>query len=512
MSGSVAAEADVVRFTATDVLERILGHAEDQPERPAAKDTSCELDYAGLRAEVSALAAGLAARGIGAGDRVAIDLPNSVDFLVASLACMWVGAMFIPLAVSDPEARVTAIIADCKPALVLTNDARADVYPLSTPITSIATRTVAPPSPVAPADRPAYAIYTSGTTGTPKGVVIGRPAFAAVIGVEIDCFELDRETRALCVSPFHFDGSFGTLFPAVAAGGFVMIPPRDSLLFARFFFRTVIREQITFTGFSSSYLRLLLASPQLNTLSESSLKLLALGGEACSALDIAQLWGAKADLRVFNRYGPTETTIAVTHFPVTREVVDGGGPVPIGKPNEGTSFFLIDTDGAIVDQAGQVGELYIGGVQLMAGYWGAPELTADVMRDDIIGGRTVYRTGDLVMRAEDGNYVYIDRADRVVKRNAVRISLVELAEVMRGLPGVTAATCATFEYEGALGIAAFVVTPTPQTVAELRRAAAQRLPATMLPDTFVVVDVLPLTSSSKVDERRLLQEAGLKRL
>jgi non-ribosomal peptide synthetase component F len=314
----------------------------------------------------------------------------------------------------------------------------------------------------------------------------------------------------MCVSPFHFDGSFSTLFPTMTGGGSLVIPRREALLFPRYFFRKVASERITATSFSPSYLRLLLASPHLGSLAQSDLRILALGGEACSASDIANLWDAAPQLRLFNRYGPTETTIAVSHFEITRDVIARGGAVPIGQPHPDSSFHLVDGDGRLVDEPDRVGELYVGGAQLMAGYWGAPDLTAQVLRTDVVPDRTVYRTGDLVRRGADGNYVYVDRADRVVKRNAVRISLVELSEVMRGLPGVTAATCVAFDNDGGLGIAAFVVSATPATPLDLRRAASEQLPATMLPDSIHVVDTLPMTSSSKVDERGLLAEAGLR--
>jgi acyl-coenzyme A synthetase/AMP-(fatty) acid ligase len=131
------------------------------------------------------------------------------------------------------------------------------------------------------------------------------------------------------------------------------------------------------------------------------------------------------------------------------------------------------------------------------------------MRTDVIAGQLVYRTGDIVLRQRDGNYAYVDRADRVVKRRSVRISLVEISEVMSRLPGVQAATCVIYDNEGELGIATFVVTEPDRTAEQLRRAAADQLPATMIPDRIELVDELPLASSSKVDERRLLREAGL---
>jgi D-alanine--poly(phosphoribitol) ligase subunit 1 len=132
-----------------------------------------------------------------------------------------------------------------------------------------------------------------------------------------------------------------------------------------------------------------------------------------------------------------------------------------------------------------------------------------VLRTDVVPGELVYRTGDLVYRDGNGRYVYVDRADRVIKRSGVRISLVELSEAMRSLANVSAAACVTFDHDGELGIVAFVVTEGPVTALELQQAARERLPDTMLPNRVELVDELPLTASSKLDERLLLSEAGL---
>ena len=188
------------------------------------------------------------------------------------------------------------------------------------------------------------------------------------------------------------------------------------------------------------------------------------------------------------------------------------GTVPLGSPHSGVSFYLVDSDGSLVDGADQVGELYIGGDQLMDGYWGAPALTAEVLRSDVVPGETVYRSGDLVYRDQTGSYVYVDRADRVIKRSGVRISLIELSEAMRSLDGVAAAACVTFDDEGELGIVAFVVAETELVVNDLRHAARERLPETMLPNRIELVGELPMTKSSKLDERLLLSEAGLQPL
>jgi D-alanine--poly(phosphoribitol) ligase subunit 1 len=501
--------------TAPGVLHAIIHEARSGPDLPAVKDLDRELTYAELLDEVASVGTEMAAQGVVEGDRVALLLPNSVDFVVAALGCLWIGAIFVPLAVTDPDSRVAAIVADCTPAMVVVADERNDAPSLGPvplwPMSALRQGQSQSLAPIDDSPRVAYAIYTSGTTGTPKGVLIGNEAFRAAVEASSTALGLDRSTRTLCVSPFYFDGSFGTLFPTLYSGGAVVIRPREALLFPRTFFNAVAKEGITYTGFSPSYLRLLLGSPQMAKLGDSALDVIALGGEASSIADLEALWVAAPNIRVFNRYGPTETTIAVTHVLLSPESV-AEGRVPMGDPHPGTSFHLVDEDGGIVDDTNRIGEMYIGGQQLMQGYWGAPALTDEVLRTDVIAGMTLYRTGDLVYRDDAGRYVYVDRADRVIKRSGVRISLVELSEAMRSLEGVSAAACVMFDNDGELGIVAFVVTHEPVSALELHQAARGRLPDTMLPNRIALVEALPLTSSSKLDERLLLSQVGLQPL
>jgi D-alanine--poly(phosphoribitol) ligase subunit 1 len=505
-------------LSSPDVLAAIVEHTRSGPDRPAVKDLDRDLTYGALLDEVTRVAAGLRSHGVREGDRVALLLPNSVDFVVVALACLSLRAIFVPLAVSDPPSRLGVIIGNCAPTVVVTSSdgegaqpalATTSERPLVVTISELSSELGGLVEDGPPGTAGAYIIYTSGTTGTPNGVLIGRAAFAAAVGATADALGLDRTTRTLCVSPFHFDGSFATLFPTLSCGGALVIRPREALLFPRTFFRAVASEGITYTGFSPSYLRLLLASELMETLAESHLHVVALGGEASSPADIRALWAAAPDLDVFNRYGPTETTIAVTHMKVTHADL-AAGSVPIGQPHPGLTFHLVDGEDRVVESPDQVGELYVGGTQLMTGYWGAPELTADVMRTDLISGMTLYRTGDLMHRNESGDYVYLDRADRVINRNGVRISLVEISDTLRNVEGVSAAACLAFDDDGKLGIVAFAVADGSVTALELRRATSHHLPDTMLPNHIELVDALPLTAGSKLDERRLLDEAGLR--
>jgi D-alanine--poly(phosphoribitol) ligase subunit 1 len=502
-------------LTSHSVLHEIIDRALADPSHPAATDLDRALSYAELIDEAARLATGLNDHGVNEGDRVALLIPNSVDFVVAALASLWVGAIFVPLAITDPPSRLEKIVADCAPALVITSARDGHEPPASlggvqpVPIQELREEARAPAPESNVSSSVAYMIYTSGTTGSPKGVQIGNAAFAAAVRSIADALGITRTTRTLCVSPFHFDGSYANLFPTLVVGGTVIIRPREALLFPRTFFNTVEQEKITYSGFTPSYLRVLLASPQVGNLSNSTLEMIALGGEAISVTDLRAFWARLPSIRVFNRYGPTETTIAVTNVELTPDMIEGG-TVTIGQPHPGVSFVLVDDHERVIEAAYQTGELYIGGDQLMDGYWANPELTSHVMRSDLVPNVKLYRSGDLVYHDEDGNYVYVDRTDRVIKRSGVRISLVELSASMNKIDDVVAAACLTFDRDGELGIVAFVISEVVLSAIEARRAASQLIPETMLPDRIEFVTSMPLNTSNQLDEPRLLAAAGLR--
>jgi D-alanine--poly(phosphoribitol) ligase subunit 1 len=491
------------------LIDRILSRAESAPTHPAVKDGTRSLSYGELSNEIRRVAVGLREIGVEQGDRVAIRLPTSVDALVSAYACIWLGAIFVPLSPIDPILRIASILDNCDPALVIerlgapgdevpgrwnaeTFEAVMAVGSDSTPRRAVGTRA-------------AYCIYTSGTTGTPKGVLVDSESFGVAIDNTVAALGLNSETRGLCISAFHFDGAFGTLFPVPSAGGSLVILRREPMLLPRMFIRAVLAEDIDVAMFSPSFLRLLIASPELATLAGSSLKTVGFGGEASSAKSLLAFDDALRSVRLFNRYGPTETVIAVTTHEIDPEELRQGSLVPIGRPHPGVSFRLFDSDDNPVVKVGEVGELYIGGDQLMEGYWGDPELTARVMRQDLVPGDVLYRTGDLVMRDDRGNYIYVGRADRVVKRSGIRISLDEIETVLRNFPSVANAACTSIQVDEDLQIRAFVVSDDTITPQILTAAARDRLPSTMIPDVTEIVDSLPLTPAGKIDYRALMR-------
>ncbi|KPI03550.1 amino acid adenylation domain protein [Actinobacteria bacterium OK074] len=499
-----------------DVVHALRRYAAEAPDRPAVKDAAIALSYAQLRERVDLRAGALARRGVGPGDRVGLHLPNSAEYVVTILACMTVGAIFVPVPYSDPESRVRGIALDCGVTLTvvpaghaLSPQADADLRPVgldaldATPGAAATGEPAEEPSGQPPfgADDITYLVYTSGTTGRPKGVMIRRASLRNFVANTVSAFQLEAGTRALCVSPFHFDGSFGSIFSVLALGGSLVIARHGPLLPGEFF-RLLLDEGITHTSFSPSLLRLLTASRDLPRLADSRLRTVGLGGEDCTPQQIALLLQHRPELRMFNRYGPTETTVVVATHQVTRAWCESGRKIPLGTPDPGIGFHLVDADGQLVSEPGVPGELCVSGVQVMAGYWGAPEVTARVLRTDLVPGTTVYRTGDLVERTPEGLYVYLDRADNVVKRSGNRISMTEVTAALLDVSGVQDAVALVDRPDGRTLIRAFVVAP-DLDAARVRAELLRRIPAYMNPDSLTVLPEIPLLGAGKPDTRRL---------
>ena len=226
------------------------------------------------------------------------------------------------------------------------------------------------------------------------------------------------------------------------------------------------------------------------------------GGEALSAELAARLKGMAA--RVTQFYGPTETTVWSTAFELD-EI--GADPPPIGRPILNTQVYVLDEDRQPV-ATGAIGELYIGGAGVAKGYLHRPKLTeerflANPFTDD---GSRMYRTGDLVRWSDDGLLEFIGRSDDQVKVNGHRVELGEIESLLLQHATVAeAAVAAHRDGDGAVSLAAYLVATkvAPINIDTLRIFLAGRLPNSMMPASFMVLDAMPLTPNGKLDRKAL---------
>ncbi|BCO84393.1 hypothetical protein MINTM011_27280 [Mycobacterium paraintracellulare] len=479
------------------IPELFAAQAARAPESVALVCGDLSVTYRELDEASNRLAHCLASAGAGPGQVVALLFSRSAEAVASILAVLKTGAAYLPIDPSSPDARIEFMLGDAKPVAAVTtadlaerldgrgvtiidvNDPRVDTLP-----------DTALPAPGS--DHLAYLIYTSGTTGVPKGVAITHRNVTQLLG------SLDAGLPAAGVwSQCHslaFDVSVWEIFGALLRGGRLVVVPEAVAASPHDLDDVLVAQQVSVLTQTPSAVAML--SPEgLDSVS------LVMAGEACPA-EVVDQW---APGRVMvNAYGPTETTMCVT---ISAPLAAGAGPVPIGSPVPGAALFVLD-DALRPVPPGVVGELYVAGSGVAAGYVGRPGLTASRFVACPFGGAgtRMYRTGDLVRWEPSGSGVgqllCLGRADEQIKIRGYRIELGEIQSALAGFDGVAqAVVVAREDRPGDKRLVGYVTGSADPT--QLRAALAERLPAFMVPAAVVTLDAIPLTPNGKLDARAL---------
>ncbi|MFJ9328650.1 amino acid adenylation domain-containing protein [Streptomyces sp. NPDC101230] len=467
-----------------------------------------ELSYGELDAQVADFADRLASAGLSTGDLVGVQVPRSVQELIAVLGVLRAGAAYVPLDPGYPVERLEFVRADAGlAALVIEGPAPGGLPVLlpGAPGEEAPSRPSPAPGarPAAPAaGDPAYVIYTSGSTGRPKGVEIPHSALANLLATMADHLRAGPRDRWLGLTSLSFDISTVELLLPLTTGARVVLVPEGRQRDGGALMKLIDAHEVSHVQATPSSWRLLLAAG----LDHPDLVAIA-GGEALPTPLAEQL--ARVCGRLVNVYGPTETTVwsTLAHFTT-------GAPVAIGHPLAATRAYVLDVRGEPVPDH-LPGELHLGGAGVAHGYRGRPGLTARCFVPDPWGppGARLYRTGDLVRRLPDGRLEFAGRLDSQVKLRGHRIELGEIEARLAEHPQVSQAVVVlddgTDEDEARL-VAYVVGAPEAPAADELRRLLARTLPAVMVPAAVVPLPALPLTPNGKVDRSRLPEPPRLR--
>nr|WP_267286741.1 non-ribosomal peptide synthetase [Kitasatospora acidiphila] len=485
------------------------------PEAIAVEFGDVRLSYAELNARANRLAHRLIGQGVGPESLVAVLADRSVELVVAFLAVWKAGGAYLPIDPSHPAERVAFMLADTRPACVLTTEALErslaasglPVLVLDGNAVGAAEADVPAPADADPTrllpENAAYVIYTSGSTGRPKGVVVSHAGVASLIRTQVERFAFDSDSRVLQFASVGFDGIVFEVLMALCNGGRLVLGTSQQLLPGPDLAALVDRHQVTH----------LIAPPAalgaMDPRSLPSLSTVAAVGEALSA-DVVAQW---ADGRRFlNGYGPTETTVAAAISAPLRPQEEP----TIGTPIVNTRVYLLDASLASVP-VGVAGDLYVAGPGLARGYAQRPGLTAErFVASPFSNGERMYRTGDRARWTANGQLVFAGRVDEQVKIRGFRVELGEVQAVVAEHPGVAqAAVVAREDTPGDTRLVAYLVAAEPAVVAEtgevggaelaeaVRRHVAERLPQFMVPSAVVVLDALPVTVNGKLDRKAL---------
>ena len=500
------------------------------PDRTAVEEPSKgTIAYAELAGLSGMLRDRLWMLGVSGGDRVGIYVRKSIDAVASIFGILEAGAAYVPVDPGAPAARNAYILNDCSvaavlienrfverfraetsllgtvpPLIVLEGTGRGEALHAALACQGQASRAATTRTAPVADDDLAYILYTSGSTGRPKGVMLSHRNATSFVDWCSEVLQPTASDRFSSHAPLHFDLSILDLYLAVKHGATVVLigdelgkdPVRLAALIAD--------RRLSVWYSAPSILSLLTQYGRLETYDYSPLRLLLFAGEVFPVKHLRALTGLLPRPRYFNLYGPTETNVCTFYEVACPISADRDEPFPIGRTCSHLQTRVVDQGGRDVI-AGEEGELCVTGAGVMQGYWSLPERNATAFLVDD-AGRKWYRTGDIVVQDEHGDYRFRGRRDRMVKRRGYRIELGEIEAVLYGHPEVKEAAVVALEDNGdGVRIKAFLSCRTAHrpSLIELKRFCSEHLPLYMIPDAFAVEDRLPKTSTDKTDYQRL---------
>jgi len=455
--------------------------------------TYSELDKASNR-----IARALMQRGIGGGDFVMFKLRRDHRLLPAMLGILKSGAAFIPIDPAYPADRI-AYIQENSGAAALIEDRSMmaeetaacsilDIdellaYPVNTdPFTEI------------PQEQPAYSIYTSGTTGRPKGVILSHKGIVNITNPDNNPFnrEICRCGRGMVATgSVCFDISLFEFFVPLLNGMFIEFAPEKAMADASALAELIDRHGANLFHCTPSRIAAYLRNARFSKALGSVYGILS-AGEALPG-SLVDTLDREYGVRVFNGYGPTETTIGAT-------VSEAGDNKTIGAPIGNMGVLVLDDEGRQVPM-GAIGELCVYGAGVGIGYKNLPEMTQARFVERC--GRRVYRTGDLGRVQDDNRILYYGRNDSQVKIRGLRIELPEIESSILAFPGIAGACVQVRSLQGSEHLVGFYSAREGSGVnqEELLNHLKGRLTFYMVPDILKELDFIPQTPGGKTDQR-----------
>jgi amino acid adenylation domain-containing protein/non-ribosomal peptide synthase protein (TIGR01720 family) len=488
------------------------------PEAIAVECAGRQLTYRALDEQANQLARHLQSMGAGAERCVPVCLDRALDTIVALLGVWKAGAVYVPIDPSLPAERMEALLRDTNAHLVLTRAALAPRIPstgarivaLDTQREVIGREPITKPPDGATPDSLAYIIYTSGSTGQPKGVAVAHAPAALHLDTIRRDFGYRPDDRVLQFASLSFDVSIEQILAPLFCGA-TLVLEQDTLWDRAEFPIMTAWLGLTVINVPPAYWAQLAQDEALTGF--GPLRLIIVGGDTMP-IHIVKRWqesrAAKPEL--LNAYGPTETVMTATLYPVPAARPTAGEParIPIGAPLANRTAYVLTRHGRQAPE-GVWGELYFGGDLLARGYWNDPVLTAERFVPDPFGaaGGRLYRTGDIGRVREHGVLEFLGRQDGQVKIRGYRIELGDVERAVYAEAGVAqAAVVVKTRPSGERQLIAYVEC-TPETgddggaIDQVRAGVRTRLPEYMCPSQYVRLARFPRTASGKLDRQSL---------
>jgi amino acid adenylation domain-containing protein/FkbM family methyltransferase len=469
-----------------------------------------QLSYDHLNRGANGLANYLRGRGAGLEARVGVCAERSSEMVIALLAIVKAGGAYVPIDPDYPAERIEYMIADSAIRLVFCNENLMERVPLAADclLSLECIRDSSSPSQSnsdigATAENLIYVIYTSGSTGNPKAAAVPHRGVINCLSWLQREFPIGAGDAVLVKASLSFDASVWEMFWPLIVGSKAVIASQGGHRDATYLAKVIPERKVTVCHFVPSMLRVFVDEPGIASI--ECLDRVLCGGEALPPETMADFL-ARSRAALHNFYGPTETSIGCADWPCSPDF--SGVNLPIGRPVANTRFYVLDRRLSPVP-IGISGELNIAGECVAMGYLGRADLTADKFIPDLActrPGARMYKSGDLCRYLATGDVEFLGRIDHQVKIRGFRIELAEVETVLARHQSVSEClVLARGDLGGDKRLVAYVIAAAGRAVtsSELRSFARDKLPAFMVPSSFVLLDQLPLMPNGKVDRRAL---------
>ncbi|MFS0878722.1 D-alanine--poly(phosphoribitol) ligase subunit 1 [Bacillus sp. 7586-K] len=495
------------------LLTRIAQHVARNPEQTAFRTEDQVLNYRLLWDRSSRLASLIHATQLERQTPIVVYGHMGTDMPVSFLACVKAGHPYIPVDTSIPMERVRLIVEKSGARLVInTTDSMLDfnnVTVLHVPTLQLEQEELIGNEYWVKPDEVFYIIYTSGSTGNPKGVQITAANLQSFTDWMTGDFPLDQGKVFLNQAPFSFDLSVMDFYPALQSGGTIHTLEREVINKPKLLFENLSRSALQIWTSTPSFVQMCFPNPDFNQKMLPELEVFLFCGEVLPLAVAKELKERFPRARIFNTYGPTEATVAVTSIEITEELLAKEKALPVGYPKSDMRIFVMDELGNPLPE-GEKGELILAGPSVSKGYLGEPLLTENAF--GIINGMNAYRTGDAGF-IQDGLVYCQGRLDYQIKLHGYRMELEEIEFHLNQSDYIKSAIVIPYAPNEEIEYLIAAVVPAEHSfdkeyklTAAIRKDLALRLPAYMIPRKFTYYTAIPMTMNGKADRKKMKEE------
>jgi D-alanine--poly(phosphoribitol) ligase subunit 1 len=498
------------------ILNTIQDYASTHSNEIAFISPSNEITYGELWFESERIASFLVEQRLQAGSPIIVYGHMEPEMLVSFLGSVKSGHPYIPIDSSIPVERIEKII-ESSGSEIFINVSNHPIDIENSSIKMISFEEVNTLQPVfidsnqenwVKNDENFYIIYTSGSTGNPKGVQISANNLQSFVNWMVKDFPINGQLQFLNQAPFSFDLSVMDLYPALASGGSIFAITKEMIAKPKMLFEALKQSTTHVWTSTPSFVQMCLMDPSFNDELLPKLKVFLFCGEILPVNIAKALMDRFPKAKIFNTYGPTEATVAVTSVEITNDILNEFPSLPVGSPKDDTQILLVGEDGnEVLD--GEKGEIIIVGPSVSKGYLGQKELSEKVFTS--LDGGLAYKTGDAGYK-EKGQLFYKGRMDFQIKLHGYRMELEEIEHHISQTSFVKMAVVLPVIQNEKIEYLTAAIVPSEhgfekeyQLTSAIKKELANTLPAYMIPRKFAYYEELPITANGKID-RKLIRE------